>query len=196
MLEHYGSPLKSLSLNAVAAMIFFFPQLGAASPASLTYQGRILNTDGTPLQHNNVSFLFQITDPSGACVVYEEQVNGYNMNNSGGVFDVPIGLGTRSWPASGSFTILDSMNNSSPRSCFGGSTYNPALDDIRKLRVQFYDGTGWKLISPDNVIRSVPYAGYAASAARLGTTVATDFLLKAGRPTCGAGTCLSWNGTL
>ncbi|QDK36608.1 tail fiber domain-containing protein [Bdellovibrio sp. NC01] len=183
--------LKHLILLAV----IFFHQFVMASPAVLTYQGRILKTDGTPLENNNVSFIFQVTDPSGLCVVYQEQVNGINMVNSGGVFDVPIGKGSVAYPTSGSFTVLDAFNNGATFTCQGGSPYSPAASDERRLRVQFYDGTGWKVISPDSVVRSVPYAGYSYSAAKLGTNVASDFVLKTGIPTCASGTFLSWDGT-
>src|SRR5438309_10091946 len=83
------------------------------APSSLTYQGRILKTDGTPLEYNNVSFIFQVTNPSGSCIIYQEQMTGYSMVNSGGVFDVAIGSGTVDYPLSGGFSILDAFNNSS-----------------------------------------------------------------------------------
>ncbi|MGZ3802382.1 MAG: beta strand repeat-containing protein, partial [Bdellovibrio sp.] len=179
-----------------------------AAPTSLTYQGRIVKSDGTPLEYNNVSFIFQITDPTGQCVIYQEQVNGINMANSGGVFDVPIGSNSIQYPLGGTATILDVFNNSSSYVCGscsssngnyscsnGTGSYSASTNDIRKLRVSFYDGSGWKLISPDNIIRSVPFAGYALSAQKLGTNVAADFLLKAGLPTCTSGTFLSYDGT-
>ncbi|WP_374078658.1 beta strand repeat-containing protein [Bdellovibrio bacteriovorus] len=61
--------------------------------------------------------------------------------------------------------------------------------------MQFHDGTGWKIISPDSEVRSVPYAGYAYSATKLGNNAPSDFVLKTGIPTCAAGTFLSWNGS-
>lgn len=73
--------------------------------------------------------------------------------------------------------------------------YTASSGDLRKLRVSFYDGSSWKTITPDNVIRTVPFAGYALAAEKLGTNVATDFLTKAGLPICAAGTYLSWNGS-
>jgi hypothetical protein len=167
-----------------------------AAPNSLTYQGRIVKSDGVPLEYSSVSFSFEITSPDGLCVVYREQVDGVNMVNSGGVFDVPIGEGVKSFPASASFTLLDSFNNTGAAlACDGSSTYSPAFDAGRKLRVKFHDGTGWKTISPDSVIRSVPYSAYAYSASKLGSNVASDFVLKTGIPTCTAGTFLSWNGS-
>ncbi|WII71698.1 tail fiber domain-containing protein [Bdellovibrio sp. 22V] len=179
-----------------------------ASPSSLTYQGRILKSDGTPLEYGNVSFLFQITDPSGSCVIYQEQLTGYNMVNSGGIFDVPIGNGAVQYPLSGPSSVLDAFNNSANFSCGvcsisgslyscvnGTHTYNASAGDLRKLRVSFYDGVGWKTISPDNVIRTVPYASYAKFSEKLGAYSASDFVLKTGVPTCPANTFLSYNGT-
>ncbi|MGZ3842660.1 MAG: beta strand repeat-containing protein [Bdellovibrio sp.] len=187
---------------------FFSNVYSLAAPASLTYQGRILKSDGSALEYNNVSFVFQITDPSGQCVIYQEQVNGINMANSAGVFDVPIGNGTIQYPSGATTTVLDVFNNSGTFTCGscsssngnyscvnGSSTYAASANDIRKLRVSFYDGIGWKLITPDNTVRSVPFAGYSLSAQKLGTHLASDFLLKAGLPTCVSGTFLSYDGT-
>ena len=188
----------------VFATLSFWDVMLFASPAQLTYQGRILKSDGTPLEYSNVSFIFQVTDPQGTCVLYQEELTGYNMVNSGGVFDLPIGSGAINFPLSGNFSILDAFNNTTTFACGscsgytcanGTSTYTASSGDARKLRVQFYDGSGWKTISPDSVIRSVPYAGYAESAQKLGTNSASDFVLKTGIPTCGAGTFLTWDGT-
>lgn len=186
--------------------LLFTESQSFASPSSLTYQGRIVGSNGVPLEYENVSFLFQITDPSGACIIYQEQVTGYSMVNSGGVFDVTIGRGTIQYPQVVS-SVLDAFNNTTTFSCAscslvddnyvctnGSSTYAAAAGDGRKLRVSFHDGIGWRTISPDSSIRSVPYAGYALSAQKLGTNVASDFLLKAGLPTCAAGTYLSYDG--
>ncbi len=130
------------------------------------------------------------------------------MVNSGGVFDVPIGSGGIQYPLSGTFTVLDAFNNTSTFTCGtcalvsgvyscsnGTSTYTASNSDIRKLRVSFFDGSTWNTISPDTMIRSVPFAGYALSAQKLGTNVASDFLIKAGLPTCSSGSFLSWDGS-
>lgn len=184
--------------------IFLLAATAFAGPASLTYQGRILKTNGLPLESANVSFIFQIIDPSGQCVIYQEQVTGINMTNSKGMFDVPIGQGTVNFPLLPGSTVLDTFSNSGSFTCGvcsgytcsnGTSSYTPVSNDSRLLRVHFHDGNGWKTIAPDNVIRSVPYSGYALSAQKLGTNVASDFLLKAGLPTCSSNEFLSWNGT-
>jgi len=191
----------------ICALLFLFGTNAIAAPSTLTYQGRIIKSDGTPLEHSNVSFLFQITDPSGQCVIYQEQITGINMTNSKGIFDVPIGTGSVQYPL-GASSVLEAFNNSKTFTCGSctlvsgtytcadsTSTYSASGDDIRKLRVSFFDGSGWKTISPDNLIRSVPYSAYALSAQKLGTNVASDFILKTGVPTCSANEFLSWNGT-
>lgn len=170
-------------------------QSGYAAPSNLTYQGRILKADGTPLEYGNTSFLFEITSPNGNCVIYREQRDGVSMVNSKGVFDVPIGSGTKLFPADPLFSLLDSFNNSQVHNCFGGATYTAGTGDVRLLKVQFHDGSGWKVISPANEIRSVPYSAYALSAEKLGSKVESDFVLKASVPTCSANEFLSWNGT-
>ncbi|MGZ3784278.1 MAG: tail fiber domain-containing protein, partial [Bdellovibrio sp.] len=200
--------IHKICVSIVVLMAFAYGLKSQAAPASLTYQGRIVKSNGKGLEYNNVSFIFQITDPAGTCVIYQEQVTGYDMTNSQGVFDVPIGNGTIQFPLGGATSILDVFNNSSTFTCgscssssgtytcvTGSGTYAAASGDIRKLRVSFYDGTGWKTITPDNTIRSVPFAGFALSAQKLGNNVANDFLLKAGLPTCSAGNYLTYDGT-
>ncbi|MDG0816867.1 beta strand repeat-containing protein [Bdellovibrio svalbardensis] len=171
-------------------------QPALANLGSLTYQGRILKSDGTPLEHNNVSFLFEIANPNGSCVIYREQVDGINMVNSNGVFDVSIGGGTKLFPANPLFNLEQSFANSSSINCSGGATYSPLVDDGRVLKVQFHDGVGWKQISPDAVIHSVPYAMVAKSAQTLGDKTASDFIQKNLVPDCNsAGKILSYDGT-
>ncbi|XGC79971.1 tail fiber domain-containing protein [Bdellovibrio bacteriovorus] len=169
-----------------------------AAPAALTYQGRIVKSSGAPLEYNAVAFQFEILAPNKVCVLYREQLNHIDMTNSGGVFDVKIGS-SHSYPASATFTILDSFSNATALVCDGGSPYNPGLTDGRFLRVKFHDGVSWQTISPDNEIRTVPYAGFASSAATLGTHVSTDFVLKNevnDNLNCSAGNFLTWDATL
>lgn len=189
-----GTYWKKSTLTA----ILFACVCAGAAPNQLTYQGRILKADGTPLEYNNVSFIFEIASPNGSCILYREQKNGINMVNSGGVFDVPIGSGSMQYPAP-PFKISTAFANTSALTCEGGSPYNPLAEDGRVLKVQFYDGSGWKQISPDSIIRSVPYAYHATSAGNAGTVggyAASDFLLKAGLPSCGPGTFLTYNGAI
>ncbi|WP_413559927.1 beta strand repeat-containing protein [Bdellovibrio sp. HCB209] len=182
----------------------FFPVLVLAVPNSLSYQGRIVRPDGTAFEINNVSFVFEITNPAGNCVIYREQKSGVDMTNSNGVFDVPIGTGSKLFPPSPTKTLLSVFDNSQALDCGNASnnivsSYTPALTHSRLLRVQFHDGTGWQIITPDTEIRSVPYAAYASgadTAQSLGGKTASDFVLKTSIPTCAANSFLSWNGSI
>ncbi|WP_413943352.1 tail fiber domain-containing protein [Bdellovibrio sp. HCB-162] len=177
------------------SILLFVSSWAMASPSLFTYQGRILKADGQALEFNNVSFIFEVTNPNGTCVIYREQKDGINMVNSKGVFDVPIGSGTKLFPTDPFYSLLDAFNNSKTHDCVGGATYPAQSGDIRLLKVQFHDGSGWKVISPSNEIRTVPFSAYAQSAERLGTRTEADFVLKTGVPTCSANEFLSWNGT-
>ncbi|XGC80312.1 tail fiber domain-containing protein [Bdellovibrio bacteriovorus] len=188
--------MRTCTSKLISLIVVLFASVVAnASPASLTYQGRILKSDGQPLEYNNVSFIFEITNPSGSCVIYREQKDGHNMVNSGGVFDVPIGSGTKMFPTDPLYTLLDAFNNSRSHDCSGGATYAAQVGDTRLLKVQFHDGNGWKIVSPSNEIRTVPFSAYALSAEKLGTKTANDFVLKTGVPTCSASEFLSFDGT-
>ncbi len=180
----------------ICILSIFIAITSFASPSTFTYQGRIIRDDGTPLEYGSVSFAFSIINSSGNCVIYREQRNNINMQGSKGVFDVPIGSGgTKLFPASPTFKLRDAFNNSVIQNCEGGSTYTPLEGDIRVLAVQFHDGTGWKEITPNAEIRSVPFASYADSSARLGDKLPTDFIEKTAISTCAMGQYLTFDGT-
>jgi hypothetical protein len=171
-----------------------------ATPTTMTLTGSITQSDGTPLEYSNVGFIFQIMDPSGNCVVYREQISGYDMSGSGGEFSIPLGSGTVTYPVTGTFTLADAFSDSTPYTCSGGGTYLPASNDTRILRMDFYDGTSWKTITPDLVIRSAPFASVAGSAEKLGSYHPIDFVLKSdinnpgtGSVSCDSGNFLTWD---
>uniref|UniRef100_UPI00403DAE8E hypothetical protein n=1 Tax=Bdellovibrio bacteriovorus TaxID=959 RepID=UPI00403DAE8E len=111
--------IKNLIGTSLGLVLFGLAMSATAAPNSLTYQGRILKTDGSPLEYSNVSFSFEVTSPDGLCVLYREQVNGINMTNSGGVFDVAIGKGTKIFPTAASFKLLDAFVNAGSLDCDG-----------------------------------------------------------------------------
>lgn len=170
--------------------------VGASTLNSLTYQGRIVGQDGAPLENSSVSFFFEITDPSGNCVIYKEQKDGVNMAGSKGIFDVAIGSGAKQYPADPLFKLLDSFsNNNVTFSCAGGGTYQSQSGHIRLLKVQFHDGSAWRQISPANEIRSVPFAAFSFTAEKLGSYLPGDFVLKSSIPSCTPGQVLFANGS-
>lgn len=166
-----------------------------ASPSLLTYQGRITGSNGTPLEYEAVSFEFTILSPSGTCVLYRERLNNVDMRNSKGIFDTAIGKGTKLYPLSPTPGLQQIFSNSNSLVCEGGSSYVPAGEDGRYLRVQFHDGIGWRLISPDTSIRSIPYAMEATNAVSFAGKSLTDFVLKSNVPTCAANYVLTSSGS-
>lgn len=186
-------------IGYVLALSVLQPLVVQAAPLSLTYQGRIIKSDGNPLEFNNVSFLFEITSADGSCTLYREQKNGVNMQNSKGVFDVEIGMGTRLFPSAGNVTykLSDSFVNGVTLDCDGGGTWPAQTDAQRILKVQFHDGVGWRIISPSSIIRSVPFALSSYSAQRLADKSINDFVLKTSLPvsSCSVGQVITWDGS-
>ncbi|WP_413586390.1 tail fiber domain-containing protein [Bdellovibrio sp. HCB274] len=187
------------SLILILIGTFATPVWGSVE--NLSYQGRILKADGQPLEYNSVSFIFEITNPSGNCIIYREQKNGVNLAGTGGVFDVPIGTGTKLFPPSPTVGLMDIFNNASTLDCGDGSnnisgTYTPSASHGRLLYVKFHDGIGWNTITPETEIRSVPYAAHAKtalSANSLNGKTATEFIEKITIPTCPADTFLTFS---
>ena len=90
-------------------LLYLLPLSVMASPQRLTYQGRITKLDGTPLEYNDVTFIFDITSPDGSCILYEEQKTHIDMSSSLGIFDISIGDGTLSFATGGNNNISDAF---------------------------------------------------------------------------------------
>lgn len=180
--------LLTLTIGLLGMLLSSAAWSAGQGPTSLTYQGRIIKQNGQPLEYSSVSFIFEITNPSGSCVIYKERIDGYNMTNSKGVFDIALGQsGTMLHPSDPNFTIIDAFDNTATFTCEGGSPYSPALNHTRVLHVQFHDGVGWRQISPSNEIRAVPYSGFAANSSKVGGKTTADILLKENTQVCAAG---------
>lgn len=190
-----------LQLHVTLSLILM-STLALGAPSTLTYQGRIIKSSGEPLEVAGVNFIFEITSPDGSCVIYRELKSGVDMRNSSGVFDVAIGTGSRQYPNSGTSAVTDYFSNSKTYTCANSdntdstSTFNASATDGRKLRVTFWDGYGWQLISPDTIVRSVPYAAYSLASEKLGTLSQNDVALKTQLPStnCTAGEVLTYTG--
>lgn len=150
----------------------------------LSYQGRILDLHGSPLEHHAVQFKFEITDPSGTCVIYRETSAAKDMRNSLGVFDVTIGSGSVDALVPGDVTIETVFKNGRIFNCLSGGTFSAFGNANRKLRVSFLDAVGWRLITPDQEIHSVPFASYAltsASAQKIGNLAINESAASNGK---------------
>src|SRR5688572_28078051 len=66
----------------------------AVVPGDFTYQGRMYNEAGTAPRHDQVVFEFTVTDPSGACVLYQETSAIVDLSSTDGLVAVQVGAGT------------------------------------------------------------------------------------------------------
>ena len=168
-----------------------------AGPGRATYQAKIVKPDGYPLEASNVNFKFTILDPLGTCILFAETYSAVNMSSTGGLVSFSLGSGVKTYPVS-SPTFEDVFSNITPNlSCDAGGppNYSPASTDIRKIVMQFHDGSGWQTLPAMN-INAVPYAMYATNAEKLGGVSATAFVQDAEIPTCPGGQALTYNGTM
>ena len=149
---------------ALALVIMIISNLASAAPSGVTYQGRILKPDGSPLTGTNVQFRMQIRAPdSNNCLMYEE-LQSQNLSASAGNFSITMndgsgvrqdstGLGLdRIFANRGSFTF-------DPATCSSGNSYNTGTGDGRVLQVYFKDETmsTWEPMPPQK-INFVPFA--------------------------------------
>lgn len=127
-----------------------------------TYQAKIYKPDGLPLEAVSVNFRFTVLDPSASCVLFSEDYAAVNMIGSGGLVSFSLGMGTRTYPASGPTTLAAVFDNSvASFVCQSPGIFNPVPTDNRKVVMQFNEGTGWQTL-PAMAINSVPYAMYSA----------------------------------
>ncbi len=138
--------------------------LAADNPSQLTYQARLLNAAGTgALLDSNVTVRFQIYNPAGTCLLYEEQHTSIDTNATQGLVSLNVGAGTPTGanPGLSMRTIFANggteIRASGSAGCAPGFT--PAGGDSRRLRVTVTPNAGTPMtLSPDKTLASVPYA--------------------------------------
>jgi hypothetical protein len=112
-----------------------------AQATSVSYHGRILRPDGSPVQDLNVLFKIEIRTPgSENCLMYAETITAPVVN---GIFSLAInGSGTRTDAYSATRSFDQALTNRlafsfNPSDCTMGSTYSPAPGDGRMISVHF-----------------------------------------------------------
>lgn len=134
----------------------------ALADAGITYHGRLLKSDGTPVTSSSVQFQIQIRTPgSENCLLYQE-TQTKDLSATSGIFSLTINDGTATTPNSEPFTLSEAFRNHGtynfgPGKCSGGTVYTPNPTDGRKIAVQFNDGSGWETL-PAQDINYVPMA--------------------------------------
>lgn len=171
--------MKTITLKTFISSLIagaFFSSLAHATPAGLTYQGRLVKNN-LPVESSSVQLTLKITSPGvNECVVYEE-THTLNMTGSDGIFAVKIGGGTRTVNDKG-FSLTQVFSNTgstiSSLTCTGGVTsYTSASTDSRNVYASFNDGVDSVAFSSPYVIQSVPYA---IEAERLAGKSSSDFI--------------------
>lgn len=177
----------------IAAVALSMAQFSFAIPNALTIQTRIADPTGAPLDASAVHFRFSVTDSLGTCVLFQEDFVGVNMSGSKGLMALELGRGTNLFPG-GVYTLQQLFNNfGSPLfSCQNGGTYTAGPNDLRKLVMQFNDGTGWQTTPPTS-INSVPWAFEAGQAHALGQYPASHYVRLAQITNCNPGEALHFN---
>jgi trimeric autotransporter adhesin len=161
MLNVNQTELKWLK-QLTAFLLTLSGSISLATPLDLTYQGRIVNPSGVPLDSQNVQFTVKIVSPGiEACTLYEE-LHTLNFQNSDGLFSIRVGAGTRTTDDPG-LSLDRVFTNTGVRSglshCAPGySSYTPVGTHSRRMYVSFNDGGGVVSFGTPYEIRAVPYA--------------------------------------
>lgn len=166
--------MKTLVVRLLlSAFVLFYLEAYAGNPG-ISYQGRILKPDGTPLESSAVQFRMQVRSPgSENCLLYEE-IQTLNMSDSSGLFSVTLndGSGTRVdspiyqldrvFANRGALTFTGSQ-------CTVGSSYTPNAGDGRKFLVYFKDSSMAEYEAlPALALNYSPQAMYALESQKVG----------------------------
>ncbi|MGE3610778.1 MAG: tail fiber domain-containing protein [Bacteriovoracaceae bacterium] len=153
----------------ILSLTSFELAIGASeSPQSFTFQGRLFDSAGTTPLAEVVELKFQILNPSGNCLLYQETQN-VDVTSTSGVFAVSVGSATGAAKRTAGVDPGLSManifkNNTSTATRAAGANcaagYTPTAGDVRLLRVTVTpSSTGTpETFSPDQTINSVPQA--------------------------------------
>jgi hypothetical protein len=180
--------LTFLSISSVFA---------AGVPSSFTYEGKVLNSAGTAPLTSVVSFKLSIYDPTGTCLLYQEQQANIDLSQTNGLFAVQVGSAIGAAKRVGgadqglAMTAVFANNGqilaASTTGCTAG--YTPAANDIRLLRVAVTNGGSTVTISPDLQINAVPNALVAETVQGVSLSVLnpTGMVISFTGPTCPTG---------
>lgn len=189
---------KTVQKLFLTVFAYLFVISAWATPGLTTYQARIIKPDGTTLEENNVSFRFTVLNPAATCILYIEDYVAINMTDTSGLVSFSLGSGTKIYPTSGTVTFQDIFNNSVPSlACQITGSYNPGVNDVRKIIMQFNDGNGWQTLPAMN-INAVPYAMYATksdNSVLFNNKADTAFVQYSAIPTCVASQALQYTGS-
>ncbi|HRO67991.1 MAG TPA: hypothetical protein PL182_10540, partial [Pseudobdellovibrionaceae bacterium] len=138
--------------------------------AGITYHGRLLKPNGSPVTSSSVQFLLQIKTPSPTnCLMYQE-IQVKDLSQTSGVFSITLNDGSQTTSNTEPFTLETVFQNRGNTlifpagKCSGASSVAFVSSLSRQLIVSFNDGTfsGWEPLPPQS-INFVPMALEAVS---------------------------------
>lgn len=169
--------MQILVILLSALVCVLMDPLTAYAGPSITYHGRILNSDNTPVTSANVVFKIQVRTPgSESCLLYEE-TQTKDLSATGGAFSIEINNGTGTRTDSSGFTFARAFSNLSSFNfpngyCASGTGYTPSATDGRALQISFDPGTGFEQLP----LQSISFAPKAIDALQVGGYTANSLL--------------------
>lgn len=150
--------------NVLVLFLVMMTGLAHATGPALTYHGRILKADGTPLSASSVQFKIQFRSPGTEnCLMYEETLTK-DLSATAGAFAIGINNGTGTRTDASGYSMEQIFSNRTgftfaSGTCATGTAYTPAANDGRSLLVYFNDGSfaGWEPV-PQQAVNLVPQA--------------------------------------
>jgi trimeric autotransporter adhesin len=174
-------PLRSALFATLLVTIVSSNLASAADYRKITYQGRVLRPDTSPVT-GSVQFRFRITDTAGTCIHWEET---QTQTLTDGAFTFAIGSTSPTYDGTSTNNIANVFKQGVAINCQGGiplvSVTSAAYDD-RNISLSFNDGSGWQTLPTQLPLKAVPFAMSAQNAASLG-----GFALSSTAPTNGQG---------
>lgn len=155
-------PLAAILLAVASSVLMFSPKASAVGLAqNFSFDGILLNdSTGVPLT-GPVALRFQIYDPTGVCLLFEEEHAAVALQADGS-FNVKVGSGSRaSAGVDGGlamkqvFQNLQTVRAAASPGCTPGFT--PAAGDARRLRVT----VNANALTPDYTLSPMPMATVA-----------------------------------
>ncbi len=156
------------SLALTASFTIPLKSFAATNNQTFTYQGRMLDANGSQSLLDTINLDISIYDPSGNCLLYNETQTGINLTTSDGVFSVQVGsaIGDAKRPSgvdpglgmAAIFSNTGTQLRANAADCAGG--YTPSAGEGRRLKVKVTpQSTGvTATLSPDLLMSSVPQA--------------------------------------
>jgi hypothetical protein len=166
-------------LVRILPLIFCSGSIAFAAGSTLTLQGRILDSNGVPIQAPGVNFRVQVLTPNAnECILYDE-TQVIDMTGSVGIWELSLNDGTGTVNPPLTYTLAQTFSNAVPftvnsTSCASGAgliTYTPNPGDERYVLISFktISMSGWEVMP----LMHLSHTAYATEAEQIGASPET-----------------------